>query len=169
MSLPERITENAVRIAGEFSESPALCSFMMAVFSIAAMVCIRFIVSGLFEMHRSKSALKKIYKNYSFGQRMLLKHAWQDCLHARRFCRLLIILHHCIFCLLLIEILAALLSSIWPILIPIIAWYTLACVVCIPLPVCLLNFALERYPFQKLKHEYRFRQYHNTSNHESLW
>lgn len=169
MTFFERIAANTARIAGEFSRSALLCSFLLSVFAVAALFCIRGIVSGLFEMHRSKSALKKIKKEFPFGQRMLLIHAWQDCLHAKRFCRGLIISHHCIFCLYLIELLLAVLSNIWPVLMPVIAWYTLVFIVGISIPVCLLNFALDRYPFQKWKHEFRFRKYHNTSDHNSLW
>lgn len=169
MSILERIAANAIHIAGEFSESPGLCFFVMACFSVLTIICVRNIVSGLFEMHRSKSALKKIYKNYSTVQRMLLKHAWLDCIHAKIFCRRLIVLHHCILGFMLIEILMAILCSIWPVLMPIIAWYTLTFVMCLSLPVFLLNFALDRYPFQKWKHEFRFRIYHNSGDHESLW
>ena len=158
-----------MRIVGEFSESAMLCTFLMTVFSLASMICIRGVVSGLFEMHRSRSAIKKINKTYSFGQKILLQHAWWDCLHAKRFCRCLIISHHCIFVLFVLELLLALFSNIWPILMPVVAWYTLVFVVGISIPVCLLNFILDRYPFAKWKHEFRFRKYHNTSNHDSLW
>ena len=169
MSLLEKIIENIVRIADEFSKSAVLCSLMMAVFSLFSIIGIRNIVSGLFEMHRSKSALKKIRKKYSAGQRLLLKHAWQECLHSKRFCRRLVVLHHCVLCLFVIEILLALLSNIWSVLMPIIAWYNLAFIVCISFPVCLMNFILDRYPLQKWKHEFKFKKYHNTSDHESLW
>lgn len=169
MTLLERISANAVRIAGELSESAILCSFLMCVFSLASIFCIRSIVSGLFAMHRSKSALKKINKNYSFAQRICLTHAWQDCLHAKRFCRRLIVSHHCIFCSLLVELLLALLSNVWHVLMSVVAWLTLIFVIGISIPVCILNFVLDRYPFQKWKHEFTFRKYHNTSNHDSLW
>ena len=169
MAFLDKIVANTVRIVGELSESVVACSFLMAIFSFIAMLAIRGIVSGLFEMHRSRSAIKKVKKEYSLGQKLLLKHAWQDCIHARRFCRRLIIAHHCIFCLFLIELLLALFSNIWPILKLVVAWYTIVFLDCITIPVCLLNFILDRYPFQKWKHEFRFRKYHNTSNHDSLW
>ena len=169
MSFLEKIATDSVRIVGELSESAAACTFLMAFFSIVSMICIRGVVSGLFKMHRSRSAIKKINKAYSFGQKILLQHAWKDCLHAKKFCHRLIIAHHCIFILLILELLLALFSNIWPILMPVVAWYTLVLVVGISIPVCLLNFILDRYPFAKWKHEFRFRKYHNTSNHDSLW
>ena len=158
-----------MRIVGEFSESAMLCTFLMTVFSLASIICIRSVVSGLFEMHRSRSAIKKINKTYSFGQKILLQHAWRDCLHAKSFCRCLIISHHSIFVLFVLELLLALFSNIWPSLMPVVAWYTIVFVIGISIPACLLNFILDRYPFAKWKHEFRFRKYHNTSNHDSLW
>ena len=169
MTLFERIAENAVRIAAELSESAGLCSFMMCFFALAAMVCIRGIVSGLLGMHRGKSALKKILKTYSFGQKICLKHVWQECLHAKKFCRILIVSHHCIFGLLLVELLLSLMSIAFPVLLSVVAWFTLVFTVVVSLPMCLLNLALDRYPLQKWKHEFRFRKYHNTSDHNSLW
>ena len=169
MTFFDKIATNAVRIVGEFSESAMLCTFLMTVFSLASIICIRSVVSGLFEMHRSRSAIKKINRTYSFGQKILLQHAWRDCLHAKRFCRCLIISHHSIFVLFVLELLLALFSNIWPSLMPVVAWYTIVFVIGISIPVCLLNFILDRYPFAKWKHEFRFRKYHNTSNHDSLW
>jgi len=169
LTLPEKIAENIVQIADNLSESAVICSFIMFVFSLVAILCIRGIVAGLMEMHRSKSALKKVHKNYSFGQKLCLQHAWLDCLHAKRFCRFLIVTHHSIICLLLAQLLLAILSNIWPDLLPVIAWYTLVCSDCFFIPVCLLNFILDRYPFAKWKHEFRFKKYHNTDDHTSLF
>ena len=169
MAFFEKIAANSIRIVGELSESAAACTFLMVFFSILSMIWIRGVVSGLFEMHRSRSAIKKINKTYSFRQKVLLQHAWRDCLHAKKFCRCLIIAHHCIFVLLILELSLAIASNIWPMLMPVIAWYTLVSVVGISIPVCLPNFILDRYPFAKWKHEFRFRKYHNTNNHDSLW
>ena len=169
MTLFEKIATNFIRIVGEFSQSAMLCTFLMTVFSLVSIFCIRGLVSGLFEMHRSRSAIKKINKTYSFRQKILLQHAWKDCLHAKKFCRCLIIAHHCIFVLLIFEILLAIASNIWPTLMTVVAWFTLVFVIGISIPVCLLNFILDRYPFAKWKHEFRFRKYHNTNNHDSLW
>lgn len=165
----EKNAANALRIVGEFSESATLCSFLVAVCSLASIICIRGMVSGLLEMHRSKTALKKVSKTYSLGQKILLQHAWHDCLHAKKFCRRLIISHHCIFVLLIVELLLAIASNLWPLLMPVIAWYTLVFVVGITIPICELCFILDRYPFAKRKHEFRFRKYHNTNDHDSLW
>lgn len=167
--LLDRIVANATRIAGQLADSAIACSFIVIVTALLSIFCIRSIISGLFAMHRSRSALKQVNKEYSFGQKVILKHAWNDCLHAKRFCRFLIICHHCIVGLLLVELLLALLSNIWPQLMPIIGWFTIVFLVSITIPVCILNFSLDKYPFAKWKNEYTFRKYHNTKDHESLW
>ncbi len=169
MSIFDKIAANTLHLVSAFSESAMLCTFLITVFSLISMFCIRGVVSGLFEMHRSRSAIKKINKTYSFSQKVLMTYAWRDCIHAKRFCRGLIVYHHSIFILFVLELLLALISNIWPVLMPVIAWYTFVFFVGLVIPTCLLNFILDRYPFAKLKHEFRFRKYHNTNNHDSLW
>ncbi len=168
MNLFEKIAANAVQIANNLSESAAACSFLMSVCLFTSMLCIRHIISGLFAMHRSQSTLKKIYKNYSFGQKLLLKHAWQDCLHAKGFCRGLIIFHHGGWGLYFVGVLLAIFSNIRPALMPIVAWYTLIYFVAIVIPAYLLGFSLDKKPFNKYKNEFTFRKYHNTDDHHSL-
>ena len=169
MEFIERICANASRMVGSFSESASLCLFLTGIVSIVSMISLRCIVSGLFEMHRSKSAIKKIHKKYAFSQKLLMIHAWQECLHAKRFCRRLIVFHHAIAGLFLLELSLAILSNLLPALMTVIAYMTLIILVGVTVPVCILNFCLDRHPFRKYKHEYTFRKYHNTQDHENLW
>lgn len=169
MNFLERISANVNRIIGTFSESALLCVFLTGTIAMVSMISIRCIVSGLFEMHRSKSAVKKVRRNYSFTQKLLLVHAWQDCLHAKRFCRRLIVFHHMVAGLFLAALILAICSHIWSALMPFLAYLTLFFLIGVTVPVCILNFILDRHPFQKMKHEYTFRKYHNTQDHENLW
>ena len=169
MNIFERIAANAARIAGNFSESAMWCAFLVIVFSVASMLGIRFIIAGLMNMHRSKTALKKLNKAYSFGQKMLLKHAWQDCLHAKKFCRFLIIWHHCIFVTFIMALLLLIFSKLWPAVLVVVGWYALGTLVFDVIPVAILFSALDRYPFQRFRHQFTFRKYHNTNDHDSLW
>ena len=169
LSVFERISENAARFTSRLSGNPWLCLFLSCGFGLVALISIRGVVSGLFTMHRSKSAAKKVLKNYPFLQKLLLRHAWQECLHASRFCRFLIIYHHLVVILILIEALLVFLSGIWPGLMPFIAWYASVFSFLVAVPACILAVSLDRYPFHKRKHEFRFKKYHNTSDHSSLW
>ena len=169
MNLLDKISAGIIRTIGEFSNSEPLCLFITGFVSVLCIICIRGLVSGLFEMHRSRSAQKKLYKEYSFLQKVVLKHAWQACLHAKRFCRFLIIYHHVIAIAFFLELLLALFSVFFPGLAHFIAYFTLISSVCFFTPVCILNTCLDRYPFIKFKHEFTFRKYHNTQDHNSLW
>lgn len=69
----------------------------------------------------------------------------------------------------LIALLLAVLSNIWPMVLPVIGWYVLALLVLADFPVTILLFVLDRYPFRKFKRQFTFRKYHNTDDHDSLW
>lgn len=169
MNLLDRIKHNAMRILAVFSESPLLCSFLACIFAISSIFCIRGIVSGLFEMHRSRSNLKSIRKNYGFWQKVIMKPAWDKCIHAKTFCKSLIICHHIRIVLLLTSLFLAFMVNLAPSLMHITATFSGCVFFLIDLPVLILHVAMDRYPFQRLKHEYRFRKYHNTQNHDSLF
>lgn len=169
MELLERIAAIWTKTVGILSESAAICLFFAAVFTLPSIISVRFIISGLVEMHRSRTAQKKLHKEYSFGERIVLKPAWQKCLHAQKFCRFLIVYHHSIAILFLIELLLALLSSFLPALMQVLAGFTLIFSILVCFPVLILSFTLDRYPFRNFKHEFTFRKYHNTDDHSSLW
>lgn len=169
LEILEKIAVNAVRIVHNISKSPGGCAFIMSFVFLMAMICIRSIVSGLFEMHRSKTAVKKVLREYTFWQKIILLHAWRECLHAKRFCRGLIIWYHSVTALYLTGLLLVLLRSIWPGLMPFIAWYTFIFMVGVMLPALVLSYSLDRYPFKRMKHEFRFRKYHNTKDDQSLF
>lgn len=169
MELLEKITAIGEKMIGVLSESAAICLFFAAVFTLPSIISIRCIISGLNEMHRSRTAQKKLYKEYSFRERTILKPAWQKCLHAQKFCRFLIVYHHSIAILFLIELLLAVFSCFFPVLMQVIACFTLIFSIFVCFPVLILSSTLDRYPFQKFKHEFTFRKYHNTDDHNSLW
>ena len=151
------------------ARSPIECFAPLMIFFVFSIMVIRHIISGLMAVHRSKSALQMIRKTYFLGQKLYLKHAWNHCLHATRFCRGLIIVHHCIFCLWLIGLLLIILGNTFPDLMLITTGYVHVLWYGVFFPIALLYASLDRYPFQKRRHEFRFMKYHNTSDHSSLW
>ena len=163
------LKDNVIRIVGVFSESPLACFFLVCIMGFASAGCTRGLVAGLFEMHRSRSNLKKICKKYNFWQKILMKPAWDECLHAKSFCRFLIICHHLRIVCLLGSLSFLLMVNIAPSLMSISASFSTCVFSIIDIPVLVLHVAMDRYPFQRLKHEYRFRKYHNTQDHNSLF
>ena len=158
----------AQQTVDRLSDSAWGCIFITFTIFTAVICSLRFIVDGLMQMHRSKTGLKKLYKNYSIGQRLLLLPGWRECLHAARFCRFLIVCHHCVGALFVLHLVLTALSGIFPVLLHFVAWYTLLFAVMVGFPTMLLGVFLDKYPFRKWRHEYTFKKYHNTDDHSSL-
>lgn len=169
MDLLDRIRENTVRIAGIFSESAVAASILVCIFGIATMIAIRGLTNGLFEMHRSRSKIKKTRSKYSFIHRLVMMPAWYECIHAKSFCRFLIIVHHLRFLFLLFSLVLAIMSNDNSALLNICSSFSAIVFFAVDIPFLIFHVLMDRYPFQRLKHEYRFRKYHNTKDHDSLF
>ena len=76
------------------TEAPGLVILLSAVFGLVVFICNRYLLGTLLKMHRSKTAVKKIEKQYTFTQKFLLHHVRDHCVHAKKFCRRMILLHH---------------------------------------------------------------------------
>lgn len=168
MELFDRINKNAISIVKAFAESPGACTFLSCMFTFTSVCVIRGIVNALLGMHRSSTQLKKLRNNYSFLKKMIMLHIWKECLHAKGFCRLLIICHHFRVLFFLVTLFLLLITHFAPALELVTG--RIAGVVCITvdIPLLLLHLLLDRHPFKRLKHEYRFKKYHNTNNRNSL-
>ncbi len=68
------------------------------------MFILRGIANGLLEMHRSKTALQKLRKEYTLWDRLLMLPPWNRCERAPKFCRVLICIYHFRLCLILISL-----------------------------------------------------------------
>ena len=169
MNLLDRIESFVIHIVGVFSESVWICLFFMCTFCISTVLCIVGLTSGLFEMHRSRTNIKKTRRKYTLSQRFRLMPAWYECLHAKGFCRFLIIVYHTRLVLMLLFLILTILVQIFPILMVIIAPFTAVVFFVVDIPILLFHALMDRYPLKKLKHEYRFRKYHNTDDHYSLF
>lgn len=162
------ILQGVQRVIDKFSQSPEACLLLGSVFAIVSVAGLRMIVGGLMEMHRSKTALEKLRKGYTFRDKLLMKHAWEDCLHAKGFCRALIVCHH-IRVLLLLGTLILTLSAIWlPNLLPAAGYAAGVLFLIMDVPIMVMETILDKYSFHRRKHEYRFKKYHNTKDHSSL-
>lgn len=169
MDLLNEMQSTIMHIGDVFSESPVACFLLVCIFGIATICCIVGLVNGLFVMHRSRTKIKNTRRKYSFLQRVALLPDWYECLHAKHFCRFLIVVYHlrCIFMLLSV-ILTVLINAI-PVLGDISASFSAFVFIVVDIPVLIFHLIMDRYPFQRLRHEYRFKKYHNTQNHDSLF
>lgn len=156
------------RILDIFSGSVPACVFLSSVTALASACLIRFLVGALFEMHRSRTGIKKIKKGYSFWQKLLMEHAWKQSLHESTCCRFLIVCHHSRIILWALVLLLAVISNWVPNLLRLSGCFGVFAILLMDIPIWIMELILEKYPFRRMNHEYRFRKYHNTKDRESL-
>ena len=152
-----------MKILDELIAEPGAAIFLALTFWLASMFLLRSVLSDLLKMHKSKTALKKIEKQYSVRQKLCLHHVAAHTEHAVRFTRYLIWVHHASgLTMLLCLLLRLFLPDQWFV-------YLLAGrFLVLDIPVMVLDFVLDEHPFRKHKHRYRFLKYHNTSDKTSL-
>lgn len=159
--------DNFVEFLAVLSELPGLCVFIFVLLSFAFYCSVTSITDSLFDVHRSKTAVRKIMKEYSFWQKILRKPHKEHCLHAKSFCikiinylyvnavffavGLLIIIIECIVSKKLTISFFVLSAQFWT----------------FDIPIFTINFILKENPFQKMS-KYRFEKYHQTKEYEKL-
>lgn len=143
---------------------PGSAVFLALILWFVCFLEMQFMLNALFRMHKSNTAVKKIRKQYTFRQKLILRHVAEHTEHAVKFTRFMIWMHHLSCGTMLICLLSRLiLSDCW------LVYLLTARFLLFDSPVLLLNFLLDAYPLRRRKHEYRFVQYHNTSDRTSLF
>lgn len=165
----ELIKEKILQVFHAFAGSPGACVYLESIFCIASVFCLRSIVAALVEMHRSRSKIKKLYNRYSFWQKLAMKPAWHECLHAKRFCRVLIVCHHVRLSLFLAVIVSMILESTMFGQVSLSSAIASVVFLLMDVPILVVHLVMDSNPFQRLKNGYRFKKYHNTQDHNSLF
>ncbi len=169
MEFISHIANNTVELVQDLANAPLSCALLAFLFGVAALVAIRNLLGGLNEMHRSKSALKKINKQYAFWKKLALLNVWDNCLHAKKFSRVLVCLYHVRCAFILVSILLAVISSANPVFSASNGYFTVAVMVLFDLPVFVLHLVLDKHPFRRFKMGYRFEKYNHTEERNKLW
>ena len=157
------------KLIENLSAHPFMCVIIsVAAFSLATLVNY-LLLDSLLKMHRSKSALKKLKKEYTFWQRLGFQHVKGNCRHAVKFCNNMILYQRIAWICFAIYLFAVLLSAFGFFSATIISWLSVATFCFFDLPSLTINWALSRpLLFGRFK-EHSFEKYHNTDNHESLF
>ena len=151
------------------SAQPLVC----VIISVAAFSCATLLnyllLDSLLKMHRSKSALKKLKKEYTFLQRLRFLHFVGNCRHAVKFCNGMIIYQKIGWLCLAVYLFASLffVFGIFPA--TVISWLSVAIFLCIDLPSFAISWSLSRPLLFGRFREHSFEKYHDTDNHESLF
>ena len=154
-------------IIRNLAAEPLACVILTVLFFLFATLLNILILHSLLQMHRSKTAMKKLMKEYTFFQKLRLLPYEAHCLHAPLFCKFLIRLQWlgggCFALYLLIWLfnMVGLLSD------PFLGWSTLVFFLLYDLPAFIINGVLSRPVIGRFR-EYSFRKYHNTADHRSL-
>ena len=156
-------------LVSEISQSALESTLLPSITGLFALLALRILTDSLMKMHRSKSALKKINKQYSFGKKVMMMPAWDHCMHAPRFCRFLICCHHARCCLYLISLVLCVIHLFLPFFAVYHAWFSVAVCFLFDAFALVLNLILLRNPFVTRKNAYRFEKYHNTDECNKLF
>ena len=158
-----------IEIINTMSKSPGSVIFLSSAFGLLVFITNRYLLASLLKMHRSKTAVKKILKQYTLKERFFLHHVRDHCKHAVGFVKWMIIVHHVNLAIALLVCALAILTCFAANLGVIAAWALAVQLVLVAFPVFILEFILTKHPFNKRKREYRFTDYHNSDDNESVF
>lgn len=147
------------------TESPELCIFLFILFFFVFYLWVNVLTESLFDVHRSKTAVRKIMKEYSFLQKALRTPHKTHCLHAKKFCIKIInylYIHALFFAIgLIIMITECILSEKMTVSVCIFITQILAFVA----PMFVSEIILHEFPMRR---GYKFEKYHHTKEFEKL-
>ena len=157
-----------LQIIDNLSKQPTLCIILSVIIFLFSFFTNYLLLDSLLKMHRSKSAVKKLKKEYTFLQRMQLIHFRENCRHAIKFCNRMIIYQKIAWGCLALYLIISLLFAFGLFSAEFIAWLTVGIFVAFDVPAFTINRLLARpVLFGRFK-EFSFEKYHNTENHDSL-
>ena len=157
-----------LQIIDNLSEQPTVCIILSVMLFLFSFFSNYWLLDSLLKMHRSKSAVKKLKKEYTFLQRMQLIHFKENCRHAVKFCNRMIIYQKTSWGCLTLYLIISLLFAFGLFSAKFIAWLTVGIFVAFDIPAFAIYCLLARpILFGRFK-EFSFEKYHNTENHDSL-
>ena len=156
-----------LQIIDNLSKQPTVCIIFSVFIFLISFFTNYSLLDSLLKMHRSKSAVKKLKKKYTFLQRMQLIHFKENCRHAIKFCNRMIIYQKISWGCITLYLIISLLFAFGLFSAKFIAWLT-GILVAFDIPVFAIHSLLARpILFGRFK-EFSFEKYHNTEDHDSL-
>ncbi len=156
------------QLIANLSLHPMLCVTFTVLIFMFSFLTNYLLLDSLLKMHRSKSAIKKLKKEYTFLQKIRLFHFKENCLHAVKFCNGVIIYQKFALVCLAMYLFASLLFAFGLFSATFISWLTLGIALVFDVPTFLINRLLARPILFGRFATFSFEKYHNTNNHESL-
>ena len=161
------VKENIINGFNSLSNSPVLCAFLFCVFFFVFYLFIGVLINKLFRVHRSKTACRKIMKEYSFWQKALLFHHKTHCLHAKSFCEKMVnyLYVHAVF--FAFGIIAMIIEGILTEKASVSAYILIIQAIAFTLPSFIIDIILAEFPLRKMS-PYKFEKYHQTKEYDKL-
>lgn len=157
-----------LQIIDNLSKQPTVCIILSVIIFLFSFLTNYLLLDSLLKMHRSKSAVKRLKKEYTFLQRMQLIHFQENCRHAIKFNSKMIVYQKISWIFLALYLIISLLFAFGLFSSKFIAWLTIGLFLLFDVPTFTINRLLARpILFGRFK-EFSFEKYHNTENHDSL-
>lgn len=157
-----------MHIINNLAGLPGVCIGLSVFFFLFGFFMVYSLLDSFLKMHRSKSAVKKIKKEYKLRHKIWLIPFEINCLHAVKFCKSLIWFWR-IRCFAFVPYLLLGVATAFGLLASIvIAWFTAGMFVFFDVPQFIIHSLLTR-PFIGRFREFSFEKYHNTKDYESLF
>ena len=157
-----------LQIIDKLSKQPTVCIILSLIIFLLSFFSNYMLLDSLLKMHRSKSAVKKLKKEYTFLQRMQLIHFKENCRHAIKFCNRMIIYQKISWGCFVLYLIISLLFAFGLFSAKFIAWLSVGIFVAFDIPAFAINRLLARPILFGRYKEFSFEKYHNTENHDSL-
>lgn len=156
-----------MELIANLSKNLGACTLVSVVFFLFFSFENYLLLDSLLKMHRSKSAVKKLKKQYTFLQKAGLYLYETNCRHAVKFCKKIILFQRIGWFSLGLYLLGAILQAMGMLPDTFSAWSAVGLFILFYIPSLVLYFALKRPIIGRFK-EYSFEKYHNTSNDTGL-
>lgn len=162
------VKENLIGFLNLLSESPGSCVFLLILSFLISYLWTASLVYSLFRVHRSKTACRKIMKEYSFWQKALLIPHKTHCLHAKKFCAKIIYCLYVHAAFVAIGFISVIFESIVSEQLTISIYFLIIDFLAFALPEFVAELILEEKPWLRFNKKYRFEKYHHTKEFEKL-
>lgn len=156
-----------MELVENLSREPAVCVIVTVMVFLFCYCTDLLLLGSLLKMHRSKTALKKLKKQYTLRQRLGLCHFRENCLHAVPFCRGLVLFLRLGWGCMGAYLLWALVYALGGCSAGSLARFSAGILLGFCMPTWAVNLALARPIFGRFR-EFSFEKYHNTDNRRSL-
>ena len=157
------------QIIKNLSTDPSICIVFSLIIFLTSSSSNYSILASMLKMHRSKSAVKKLKKEYTFMQKMRLIHVKDNCRHAIKFCNGMIIFQKIGWICIALYLIISLLFTFGLFSATVIAWFTVGIFLLFDVPSFAIHTLLGRPIIVGRFKEFSFEKYHNTEDHKSLF